>query len=107
MHVLSLTHNILQYELLVDQDADKPNTPEHLERVSQYGELQHIFALEIKQRTPRINPGKHDHILLLVLIHKAPTKTDTSDEYEVTVPNWKLGSRDSRVGLALEAVQGI
>jgi hypothetical protein len=82
----------LQYELLVDQDTDKPNAPERLERESQYGELQHIFALEIKRCTPRINPGKGDHILLLALIHEAPTKTDTCDEYEVTWYKGKLGT---------------
>lgn len=76
----------------MDLDADKPNEPENLERQSQYGQLQHVFALKIKRRTPRINPGKRERILLLALIHEAPVRTDNDMEYDVLWYQGKLGT---------------
>jgi hypothetical protein len=77
---------------LVDLDADRPDAPERLERQSQYGQVQHVFALRIPPRTKKINPSKHERILLLTLILEAPVIRDDGLEYEVAWYEGKLGS---------------
>jgi hypothetical protein len=73
-------------------DADQPDAPERLERESQYGELRHIFALEIQRRTKKVNPSKRSRKLLLALVQEAQVQTDDSEEYEVMWYEGKLGS---------------
>ncbi|KAB5587833.1 hypothetical protein CTheo_8725 [Ceratobasidium theobromae] len=82
----------IRYELLVDLDDSEPDLPENLERQSQYGELQHVFALPIKCRTPKVNPSRHDRILLLALVLEAKVNIENNGENEVMWYNGKLGS---------------
>ncbi|KAB5591793.1 hypothetical protein CTheo_4785 [Ceratobasidium theobromae] len=72
--------SFVRYELLVDRLAHDRDAPEDLERQSQYGQLRHIFKLEIPRRvaekygTPRQ--------LLLAFILEAPTTIDDANEYK-------------------------
>ena len=50
--------------------------------MSQYGQLEHIFALPLKRRPTANDPSKK-HILLLALISEAPVLVEDTHEYKV------------------------
>jgi hypothetical protein len=77
---------------LEDLDASDVEADERLERRSQYGQLQHVFALRIKPRSKKINPSKRTRILLLALILEAKVTHEDEDEYKVTWYERNLGS---------------
>lgn len=49
---------------------------------SQYGQLEHIFALPLKRRPTADNPSKK-RILLLALVSEAPVLVEDTYEYKV------------------------
>ena len=97
----------IQYELMVDQEAENPSVDERLEEESQYGELRHIFVLTIPPKTPKINPHrtKKRH-LLLAQIYEAPFKTDEADEHKVIWYKGKLGTGEVVDALTIQCVVG-
>ncbi|QRW17362.1 Transposase family tnp2 [Rhizoctonia solani] len=84
--------SFVRYELLVDKNARHRNAPVDLQPVSQYGQLQHIFQLDLKARSAA-NPSSKSIPLILALIHKAPVLIENTHEYKVvSYPDGQLKS---------------
>ncbi|KAH7335740.1 hypothetical protein B0J17DRAFT_729521 [Rhizoctonia solani] len=74
--------SFVRYALLVDRHAHHRNVQPELQPASQYGELQHIFALPLKPRSPE-NNANEKRTLLLALISEAPVLVENTLEYKV------------------------
>ncbi|EUC62864.1 transposase family Tnp2 protein [Rhizoctonia solani AG-3 Rhs1AP] len=53
--------SFVRYELMVDQNADQPDASEDYERESQYGQLEFVFVLPIKPKTPQSQPQQNEN----------------------------------------------
>ncbi|KAH7316374.1 hypothetical protein B0J17DRAFT_584693 [Rhizoctonia solani] len=74
--------SLVRYSLLVDRHARHPNVLADLQPASQYGELQHIFALPLKPQSPG-NNSDEKRILVLAWIYEAPVLVENTYEYKV------------------------
>ena len=100
----TLTH-LLQYELLVDQDAHRPRAPERLKAVSHYGQLEHLFALPLAPRS-LLNKERRSRTLLLALIKEAPIKAESTYQYPVVWYDQDLGSGEVVDAQTIQCVVG-
>ncbi|CAE7160816.1 unnamed protein product [Rhizoctonia solani] len=72
----------VRYALLVDRHSHHRNVSPEFDPVSQYGRIEHIFALPLKRRPTPDNPS-NKKILLLALISEAPVLVEDTYEYKV------------------------
>ncbi|KAF8596715.1 hypothetical protein BDV93DRAFT_480008, partial [Ceratobasidium sp. AG-I] len=74
--------SFVRYELLVDRLTHRPNAPEDLQQRSHYGQLDRVFALKLRARSP-LNPEPATRTLLLALVLEAPTIREDTHQYSV------------------------
>ncbi|CAE6433460.1 unnamed protein product [Rhizoctonia solani] len=74
--------SFVRYSLLVDRHSRHRNVRPDLQPESQYGQLEHIFALPLKRRPTANDPSKK-RTLLLALISEAPVFVEDTHEYKV------------------------
>ncbi|KAF8688032.1 Transposase family tnp2, partial [Rhizoctonia solani] len=80
-----------EYEQLVDTLAHRRKEAEDLEQTSCYGQVQHVFRLDLPPKTI-INKAEDPKVLLLALVCEAPVKRDYSFEYSVISYSGELSS---------------
>ncbi|KAF8751639.1 hypothetical protein RHS01_08282 [Rhizoctonia solani] len=98
--------SFVRYELLVDKNARHRNAPVDLQPVSQYGQLQHIFQLDLKARSAA-NPSSKSIPLILALIHEAPVLIENTHEYKVvSYPDGQLKSGEVVDARTIQCVVG-
>jgi hypothetical protein len=69
--------------MLVDKHTNFRNVEPLFVRRSCFGQLCHIFALELKKGTPGNMPGDDDLTILLAQIHEAPVQADKAFDYPI------------------------
>ncbi|KEP49798.1 transposase family Tnp2 protein [Rhizoctonia solani 123E] len=74
--------SFVRYSLLVDKHSHHRNLRPDLRPASQYGRLEHIFALPLKRRPTANDPSKK-RTLLLAFISEAPVLVEDTHEYKV------------------------
>lgn len=75
----------------MDRQAHRPNAPEDLQQKSHYGQLDRLFALELRPRSA-LNPEPMVRTLLLALVLEAPTTREDTYQYSVV---WYQGDLSS------------
>ncbi|KAF8679883.1 Transposase family tnp2 [Rhizoctonia solani] len=83
--------SFIRYEQLVDTLAHRRKEAEDLEQTSCYGQVQHVFRLDLPPKTI-INKAEDPKVLLLALVCEAPVKRDYSFEYSVISYSGELSS---------------
>lgn len=91
--------------MLVDRQAHRRNAPEDLHRVSQYGQLHHLFSLELKPRTS-VNQENQPRTLLLALVLDAKIKKEVTFGYEVTYYEGELSTGEVVDALTIQCAVG-
>jgi hypothetical protein len=81
----------MRYELLVDQNASRRNTPVELEPMSHYGQLEHLFSLPLAPHT-LLNRSGIPQTLLLALILETKLVVERTHQFTVVWYNGALGS---------------
>ncbi|KAL5635302.1 hypothetical protein ACGC1H_004176 [Rhizoctonia solani] len=74
--------SFIRYALLVDRHSHHRNVNSDLQPSNQYGQLEHIFALPLKPKSPA-NRSSEKRTLLLALISEAPVLVEDTYEYKV------------------------
>ncbi|CAE6477612.1 unnamed protein product [Rhizoctonia solani] len=74
--------SFVRYQLLVDRLAHRRKAEENLEEQSFYGQVQHIFQLDLPPRTI-VNKQKDPKTLLLAMIYEAPVTREETYKYPV------------------------
>jgi hypothetical protein len=86
-------------------DAHRPRAPERLKEVSHYGQLDRVFALPLRPRTP-LNNSEHSRTLLLALILDAPVTVEKTHQYTVVWYEGSLGSGEVVDAQTIQCVVG-
>ncbi|CAE6404661.1 unnamed protein product [Rhizoctonia solani] len=74
--------SFVRYEQMVDRLAHRRRAQEDLGQQSFYGQLRHIFRLDLPPKTI-VNRDKDPRPLLLAMIYEAPVKKEETYEYPV------------------------
>ncbi|KEP46611.1 transposase family Tnp2 protein [Rhizoctonia solani 123E] len=74
--------SFVRYEQMVDRLAHRRRAKEDLRQQSCYGQLRHIFQLDLPPKTI-VNQGKEPRPLLLAMVYEAPVVKEETYEYPV------------------------
>jgi hypothetical protein len=80
-----------KYEQMVDTLAHRRRADEDLDQTSCYGQLRHVFRLDLPPKTI-VNKASDPKVLLLALVYEAPIQRDYSFEYSVISYSGELSS---------------
>ncbi|CCO34284.1 hypothetical protein BN14_08379 [Rhizoctonia solani AG-1 IB] len=83
--------SFIRYEQMVDTLAHRRRAVEDLDQTSCYGQLWHVFRLDLPPKTI-VNKASDPKVLLLALVYEAPIQRDYSFEYSVISYSGELSS---------------